>query len=104
MPEPPWKHPVGLDAAVHDWMNGKRSACFTLDRRLPGRAPQHADFPADLGAGIASALRTTGVERLYSHQRAAWDAAARGTHLVIATPTASGKSLCFHLPVLEALA
>ena len=45
-----------------------------------------------------------GVGRLYTHQRAAWDAAARGEHVVIATGTASGKTLAFNLPVLDALA
>jgi DEAD/DEAH box helicase domain-containing protein len=41
---------------------------------------------------------------LYAHQRAAWDAAARGEHLILSTGTASGKSLAFNLPVLDAIA
>src|SRR5690606_41289472 len=45
-----------------------------------------------------------GIERLYSHQAQAIDAALGGQHVVIATPTSSGKSLCFHLPVLDAIA
>ena len=45
-----------------------------------------------------------GVPALYAHQRAAWDAAARGEHLVVTTGTASGKTLAFNLPVLDALA
>jgi DEAD/DEAH box helicase domain-containing protein len=51
-----------------------------------------------------AALRARGIERLYAHQSQAYEAARTGRHVVIATPTASGKSLCFHLPVLEALA
>src|SRR5678815_3263371 len=49
------------------------------------------------------ALRSRGISQLYSHQRAAWDASARGDHVVVVTPTASGKSLCYHLPVIEAV-
>ena len=52
----------------------------------------------------AQALGARGIERLYSHQTRAIQAALAGRHVVVATPTASGKSLCFHLPVLQALA
>src|SRR5439155_10794644 len=41
---------------------------------------------------------------LWDHQARAFGAARAGKHVVVATPTASGKSLCFHLPVLQALA
>jgi DEAD/DEAH box helicase domain-containing protein len=47
-------------------------------------------------------LAARGITRLYSHQREAWDAVQRGKHIVVVTPTASGKSLCYHLPVIEA--
>src|SRR5262249_5166886 len=45
-----------------------------------------------------------GVDRLYAHQREAWDAAARGAHVIVTTGTASGKTLAFNLPVLDRLA
>ena len=55
--------------------------------------------------GLAPAVRAAiGVDRLYSHQRETWDAAERGEHVCIATGTASGKTLAFNLPVLDALA
>src|SRR5690606_6759826 len=54
----------------------------------------------DLPPGIARALKARGIERLYSHQGEAWDAARSGRHVVVVTPTASGKSLCYLLPVL----
>ena len=50
----------------------------------------------------ASALRARGITSLYSHQAQAWQAAKEGRHLVVATPTASGKSLCYTLPVVSA--
>src|SRR6185437_10204051 len=54
---------------------------------------------------LAPAVRTAiGVERLYSHQRAVWDASRRGEHVLVTTGTASGKTLAFNLPVLDAIA
>jgi DEAD/DEAH box helicase domain-containing protein len=63
----------------------------------------HAAFPDELSAATRLALQRRGITQLYSHQRAAWDAAQRGKHIVVVTPTASGKSLCYHLPVIEAV-
>jgi DEAD/DEAH box helicase domain-containing protein len=60
-------------------------------------------LPPSLGQGLARALEARGVHQLYAHQAQAFEAARRGEHVVIATPTASGKSLCFHLPVLAAM-
>jgi DEAD/DEAH box helicase domain-containing protein len=53
--------------------------------------------------GIVRALRARGAERLYEHQARAISAALDCRHVVVSTPTASGKSLCFHVPVLQAL-
>jgi len=78
--------------------------CFCSDETLKGNAGTYAPIPANLPEGLAHALRDRGIARLYSHQARAIDAARSGRHVVVATPTASGKSLCFHVPVLEALA
>jgi DEAD/DEAH box helicase domain-containing protein len=56
---------------------------------------------APLPDGLTAAA---GVDRLYTHQRAVWDAAARGEHVLVSTGTASGKTLAFNLPVLDAIA
>ena len=69
---------------------------------MPGHDGTYADIPADLPPALREALRARGIERLYAHQAEAWDAAARGAHVAIATPTASGKSLCYTLPVVAA--
>ncbi|WP_018879048.1 DEAD/DEAH box helicase [Thioalkalivibrio sp. ALE9] len=69
---------------------------------LPARPAQHADLPVDLDPAIAGALRSRGVEQLYSHQHEAWDQIRAGRHTVVVTPTASGKTLCYNLPVLQA--
>jgi DEAD/DEAH box helicase domain-containing protein len=60
-------------------------------------------LPKDLPHSLAERLQAGGVDRLYSHQAAAWEAAQRGEHVAITTGTASGKSLAFNLPVLAAL-
>ena len=66
----------------------------------PPRAARTAPLPPELDARVAAAI---GVDELYVHQRQAWDAAARGEHLLVATGTASGKTLAFNLPVLDDL-
>jgi DEAD/DEAH box helicase domain-containing protein len=70
-----------------------------------GREPERGATPAELPEALAPAVRTAiGVDHLYSHQRTAWDAVRRGEHVCIATGTASGKTLAFNLPVLDAVA
>lgn len=68
---------------------------------IPARPAQYADFPDELDPRLAQALRARGIERLYSHQRQAWELIGRGKHTVVVTPTASGKTLCYNLPVLH---
>ena len=65
------------------------------------RDATYAELPESLAPAVRAAI---GVGRLYSHQRATWDAVARGQHVCIATGTASGKTLAFNLPVLDAVA
>ena len=62
-----------------------------------------AELPGDLDPRLAAALAARGLTRLYSHQREAFDLARAGRHAVVATPTASGKTLCYNLPVLDAV-
>ena len=69
---------------------------------LPAREGRYAPFPADLPSALAEALRARGLSRLYSHQADAWDATQRGEDIVVVTPTASGKTLCYTLPVIAA--
>ena len=65
------------------------------------RDATYAELPESLAPAVRAAI---GVGRLYSHQRATWNAVARGQHVCIATGTASGKTLAFNLPVLDAVA
>ncbi|WP_041641935.1 DEAD/DEAH box helicase [Magnetococcus marinus] len=69
--------------------------------KIPAQAARYAPFPEGLDASIVAALQGRGVQQLYTHQRGCWDALAAGEHVVVVTPTASGKTLCYNLPVLQ---
>ncbi|HET6782783.1 MAG TPA: DEAD/DEAH box helicase [Pseudoxanthomonas sp.] len=69
---------------------------------IPGREGRYAPIPDDVPEALKAALRARGIDRLYSHQAEAWTAAQAGEHVAIVTPTASGKSLCYTLPVVAA--
>ncbi|HKY25691.1 MAG TPA: DEAD/DEAH box helicase [Gaiella sp.] len=70
----------------------------------PGRAGRSEPLPADVHPVVTAALAARGVTGLYAHQAETWEAVARGEHVVVTTGTASGKSLAFSLPVLDAIA
>ncbi|MGD8588289.1 MAG: DEAD/DEAH box helicase [Chromatiales bacterium] len=69
---------------------------------IPAKPGHYAPFPAELDERLICALQSRGLERLYSHQAQAWASIQAGRHTVIVTPTASGKTLCYNLPVLQA--
>ncbi len=71
---------------------------------VPAREAVLAPLPEAVHPRVREALAAQGVEALYAHQAEAWEAAARGEHFVVTTGTASGKTLAFNLPVLDALA
>ena len=70
---------------------------------IPAQPARLAPFPPGIDARIPAVLRARGVQALYTHQREAVDATLRGEHVVVVTPTASGKTLCYNLPVLDAI-
>ncbi len=69
-----------------------------------GMKPQLLPLPAALGASVRQVLAHLGIDRLYSHQIEALKALGQGKHIVTATPTASGKTLIYNIPVFEAVA
>ncbi|MDR0411892.1 MAG: DEAD/DEAH box helicase [Treponema sp.] len=73
------------------------------DRLIPASAGQTAPFPTDLDARIAEILQRRGVSCLYTHQGEVWEYVRGGRNTVVVTPTASGKTLCYNLPILHAL-
>ncbi|MFT8362533.1 MAG: DEAD/DEAH box helicase [Sporolactobacillus sp.] len=81
----------------------KRDPNLTKWTTIPAREARYCAFPADLDERVKRALITRGVTRLYTHQGDAYQAARRGQDFVLVTPTASGKTLCYNLPVLQTI-
>jgi DEAD/DEAH box helicase domain-containing protein len=70
---------------------------------IPARKASYTDLPPGLHPELAEALERLGVDKLYPHQAQALDLVSKGNHVMISTGTASGKSLCYHLPVYQEL-
>src|SRR3954466_1591603 len=75
----------------------------TAVRRLPAVAAQYAAFPDALDPRLTRALPTRGIGEVYTHQADAITHALAGRNVVVITPTASGKTLCYNAPVLNAI-
>ena len=70
---------------------------------LPAREARYGDFPPELDPRLLPVLRQRGITRLYSHQAQSIAATLRGEDVVVVTPTASGKTMCYNLPVLSSI-
>jgi len=95
----------GLSGAIErfqQWMADPDSPVRAV-RRQVARPGEFAEFPEILAPALRKALVTRGIDRLYTHQAEAFSHAASGRNTVIVTPTASGKTLCYNLPVLNGL-
>src|SRR5579859_2690865 len=75
----------------------------TAARHFPARPAQPVPFPQSIPARLMEILKARGIECLYSHQALCMEIASQGRNLVVVTPTASGKTLCYNLPILSAL-
>ena len=102
-------HDIALQTALDRLTGGLAERADTPDgwvtavRRLPARAAEYAPFPAGIEPMVQAILRDRGIEQLYTHQAAAVSHALAGRNVVITTPTASGKTLCYNAPVLSAI-
>ena len=76
---------------------------LTALRYFPAREAQWAKFPAWVHADLIAAYGTKGICQLYTHQAIAADAVHAGKNVVVVTPTASGKTLCYNLPILNSI-
>ncbi len=77
---------------------------LTAVQHYPARAAKSTPLPDFLPPRVADALRARGIDQLYIHQAEAARLAREGRNIVVVTPTASGKTLCYNLPILSALA
>ncbi|MET0385524.1 MAG: DEAD/DEAH box helicase [Polyangiales bacterium] len=104
-PSAPWHTPTGLGAVLDHWQHDPSMwRNVVLHERLPPEPPRTVPLPEQLAPVVRDALIARGMRELYCHQHAAFSCSLAGGDTVIATPTASGKSLCYNLPVLHALA
>src|ERR1700730_3654700 len=76
---------------------------LTAIRTFPAREAQWADFPAWVHRDLTAAYAGKGIRQLYSHQATAAETVHAGKNIVVVTPTASGKTLCYNLPILNAI-
>ncbi len=72
-------------------------------KRIPPREGSYEPFPSELPRELSETLSRRGIARLYSHQAASYRAVRGGESLVVVTPTASGKTLCYNLPIMHHL-
>jgi DEAD/DEAH box helicase domain-containing protein len=101
----PWAKGGGLAAQLDAWRRDAGTwRNVVLDETLPAKPAQFAPLPDELADGVRRALLAKGLTQLYTHQAEAFRHARAGRDVVVATPTASGKSLCYNLPVLDTLA
>ncbi len=89
---------------LQQWQTGGTWRNVTWSHWIEAADACLVDMPPGLAPAIQSTLRARGIARLYSHQAKVFELASAGKHVVVATPTASGKSLCYNLPILQALA
>jgi DEAD/DEAH box helicase domain-containing protein len=97
--------PTGIASAIarfEEWMADPESPVRAV-RREAAKPGVFADFPEGLATALKQALNSRGVHQLYSHQAEAFWHAASSRNVVVVTPTASGKTLCYNLPVLNRL-
>ena len=79
------------------------TSCVTRWERIPAREGVYEPLPDDLHPQIHAALESRGISRLYSHQAESYRAARANEDFVVVTPTASGKTLCYNLAVLQSI-
>ncbi len=88
---PPANEPAGSEERI------------TAVRRLPACPARSAPFPPAIDPRLRAALGARGIAELYTHQAEAIEHALHGRHVVVTTPTASGKTLCYNVPILNAV-
>ncbi len=72
-------------------------------RHISASAGEYMPIPREIHPSLAKTLKNRGVKELYSHQREAYDGLKAGNNVCVVTPTASGKTLCYNLTVLDAI-
>ena len=95
---------MSITEVLHQWrVEARIGANIVSWHNIPAKPPNYTPIPASLHPALCQALKSSGIQELYSHQLTSWETVRRGEHVVISTGTSSGKSLCYNLPVLDSL-
>jgi DEAD/DEAH box helicase domain-containing protein len=93
---------MSIEEIIQSWKRSKNiSSCITDLRVFKKREAEYRPFPHFLDPLLKEALKEAGIGSLYSHQAESIERIQNGKDLVVVTPTASGKTLCYNLPVLN---
>ena len=92
-----------MKPGLFDLLPPDRFPQVETDTVLPGRLGRPVPMPSGVHLQLADALAAQGIAQLWTHQAECWDTYQEGHHFIVTTGTASGKSLCFNLPVLDGL-
>src|SRR5258708_27769751 len=93
-----------IHAAVRELERRASEAdCLTAVRYYPAREARYAQFPSSLDGRLIKMLEARGISALYAHQAAVLEQVRAGKNVVVITPTASGKTFCYTLPVLNTI-
>ena len=93
---------ISIEEIVKGWSSSKDIApCIVHMERLGGRRGKYVAIPDFIDERLKGALKKKGITRLFSHQGIALEAIGGGKDVVVVTPTASGKTLCYNLPILN---
>src|SRR5579862_9334908 len=93
---------------VHEALNAlagryKSDEVLTAVRHIPARPARFVAMSGWVRPELADAYRSKGIKEVYTHQRAAAELARSGKDFLVVTPTASGKTICYNLPILNAI-
>ncbi len=93
-----------LRTLLRNLRHGVLSENITAWKKIPAKEAEYSEWPETLSPRLRDAYQKRGIERLYTHQSEAFEKVSQGRNVVVTTPTASGKTICYNLPVLDAIA
>jgi len=82
---------------------GVKTDSITAIKHIPAQQGRYREYPEEIHPTLVNALKEKGFAKLYTHQYQSYQHLKTGKNIVVVTPTASGKTLCYNLPVLDSL-
>jgi DEAD/DEAH box helicase domain-containing protein len=94
----------GIESLINSLKNDKSFvSCVTRWEKIPARSGRYTDLPHELHPALSAALKKRGITQLYTHQAVCYQHVRAGKNITVVTPTASGKTLCYNVPILQTL-